>query len=207
MMLRSVELKNFGCFGERSFEFRRGLNLVAGPNESGKSTLLEAIPAVLFGVCDKKRFRPWGQPELCAATLVLEKNDRTLKIERDILTDEVVLTEVDGFHQPLYRFEGHVPPGGRSPEQAEYLGKVGRFFGLAREEEFRASLLFGQGSPVGAEEMGTNLKTLLFGAGQGDPERVLRSLETDLLLLTRENPSGGKPAPGPGAGAAPEKAR
>ena len=188
MMLRSVELKHFGCFGERSFEFRRGLNLVAGRNESGKSTLLEAIPAVLFGVRDKKRFRPWGQSEQCAATLVLEKDDRTLRIERDILSDQVVLTELDGFHQPLYRLGGHVPRGGRSPEQVEYLEKVAEFFGLAGEEEFRATLLFNPGSPASTEEMGTNIKALLFGTRQGDPEGVLRSLEKDLLSLTRENP-------------------
>jgi DNA repair exonuclease SbcCD ATPase subunit len=190
MMLRSLELRCFGCFGERSFEFRRGLNLVTGPNESGKSTLLEAIPAVLFGVRNKERFRPWGRPDQCAAALVMEIDDRTLRVERDILSDQVVLTELDGFHQPLYRFEGPAPPGGCSSEQAEYLEKVAGLFGLTREEEFRATLFFGQGSPTLSEGMGRSIKALLFGAGQGKPELVLRSLEKDLLSLTSENPWG-----------------
>ena len=61
MILRSLELKHFGKFAERSFEFRRGLNLVVGPNEAGKSTLIETVPAVLFGVRNKERFKPWGR--------------------------------------------------------------------------------------------------------------------------------------------------
>jgi len=49
MILRSIELESFGRFRGQTVEFRRGLNLVIGPNEAGKSTIAEAVPAVLFG--------------------------------------------------------------------------------------------------------------------------------------------------------------
>ncbi len=78
MILRSLELKHFGKFGERTFDFRRGMNLVLGPNEAGKSTIMEAIPAVLFGVRDKDRFKPWGRQGSSEAALVLEGRSGTI---------------------------------------------------------------------------------------------------------------------------------
>jgi hypothetical protein len=190
MILRSLELKHFGLFGERTFEFRRGLNLVSGPNETGKSTLMEAVPAVLFGVPDKDRFRPWGKPEQCGAALIMETGDRTLRIERDILADRVTLTELDGFHQTLYRFEGCVPPGVSSPQKTEYREKLAEVFAVAEETLFRTSFFFDHGSLERPEGMGKKLRALLSGVVPVGPVRVLQSLEGDYLALTRENPWG-----------------
>jgi exonuclease SbcC len=38
----------FGCFPEKEVRFQRGLNVVLGPNEAGKSTLFEALRNVLL---------------------------------------------------------------------------------------------------------------------------------------------------------------
>ncbi len=43
MFLQSLKLKNFRCYEDAEINFRRGLNVVLGPNASGKTTLLEAI--------------------------------------------------------------------------------------------------------------------------------------------------------------------
>ncbi len=192
MILRSLELKHFGKFGEKTFEFRRGMNLVIGPNEAGKSTLMEAIPAVLFGVRNKERFKPWGRQGSCEAALVLEDRGRTLRIERNILTDRVSLEEKDDLYHTLYSFEGKVAPQGRSSERVEYLEQLSRLFGIADEDIFRASLFFGQGSL----EIGNNgglaakIKTLLSGFVEVDYDRVLESLHEDFFAITRKNPWG-----------------
>ena len=49
MLLDKLEVRGFGCFQDREFTFSEGLNVVIGPNESGKSTLQQAIGAALFG--------------------------------------------------------------------------------------------------------------------------------------------------------------
>ena len=49
MRLERVRLKTFGCFQQRDFELHNGINLIFGPNFSGKSTLVNAIFFTLTG--------------------------------------------------------------------------------------------------------------------------------------------------------------
>lgn len=49
MQLERIRLKTFGCFQQRDFELRKGINLIFGPNFSGKSTLVNAIFFTLTG--------------------------------------------------------------------------------------------------------------------------------------------------------------
>ncbi len=49
MRLERVRLKTFGCFQQQDFELHSGINLVFGPNFSGKSTLVNAIFFTLTG--------------------------------------------------------------------------------------------------------------------------------------------------------------
>ncbi|OHB24786.1 MAG: hypothetical protein A2X84_02050 [Desulfuromonadaceae bacterium GWC2_58_13] len=192
MILRSLELKHFGKFAERTFEFRRGMNLVTGPNEAGKSTLMEAIPAVLFGVRNKERFKPWGRNGGSSVALVLEGRNRTVRIERDILSDLVRLTEHDDLYHELFQFEGKVAPNGRSSERGEYYEQLARLFGIAEEDVFRASLFFGQGylDVPGQSAMTAKIKGLLSGFVEVDYDKVLESLNEDLFAVTRVSPWG-----------------
>jgi len=94
MILRSIELENFGRFRGRTIEFRRGMNLVIGHNEAGKSTIAAAVPAVLFGTDHLERFKPWGR-NACSAVLFFEGQGRTVQVRRNLVTDEVELVEKD----------------------------------------------------------------------------------------------------------------
>lgn len=47
--MERVRLKTFGCFQQRDFELSKGINLIFGPNFSGKSTLVNAIFFTLTG--------------------------------------------------------------------------------------------------------------------------------------------------------------
>ncbi len=192
MILRSLELKHFGKFGDRNFEFRRGFNLVVGPNESGKSTMMEAIPAVIFGLRNKDRFRPWGREGSSEAALSLEIGAVTVRIERDILSDRVQLLERDDLHQVLYQFEGKASPQGRSSERAEYGDQLSRLLAVADEDLFRASLFFAQGDLEITDRNGLagRLKALLTGFGEVDYDRVLNALSSDYFNITRHNPWG-----------------
>jgi len=49
MRLERIRLKTFGCFQQQDFELHQGINLIFGPNFSGKSTLVNAIFFTLTG--------------------------------------------------------------------------------------------------------------------------------------------------------------
>ncbi|HZK24981.1 MAG TPA: AAA family ATPase [Oscillospiraceae bacterium] len=48
MILNTVKLSPFGGINGREVQFKPGLNVVVGPNEAGKSTMVNALFAVLF---------------------------------------------------------------------------------------------------------------------------------------------------------------
>ena len=63
--LLRLRLSDFCRFETLDLSFSPGLNLIRGPNESGKSTLVEAILAALFekptaGSAAVRAFRRWG---------------------------------------------------------------------------------------------------------------------------------------------------
>lgn len=58
MYISDVIIKNFRCFGEEgiAIRFNRGLNVLVGENDSGKSAVLDAIRIVL-GTTDQSWYR------------------------------------------------------------------------------------------------------------------------------------------------------
>lgn len=57
MYLQSISLHNFRCFGEKeTVSFRKGLNVLVGENDSGKSAIMDAIRIVL-GSTDQSWYR------------------------------------------------------------------------------------------------------------------------------------------------------
>jgi len=50
MNITKVIIENYKCFGKFSFEPNKGLNLLVGDNDAGKSTILEAIHLALTGM-------------------------------------------------------------------------------------------------------------------------------------------------------------
>lgn len=48
MIIRKVRLAPFGAVTDKTYHFKKGLNVLVGPNEAGKSTLINAIYAALF---------------------------------------------------------------------------------------------------------------------------------------------------------------
>ncbi|PNU21091.1 hypothetical protein C2E25_03405 [Geothermobacter hydrogeniphilus] len=192
MILRSIDLEAFGRFSRRCFEFRRGLNLVLGPNEAGKSTLMEAVPAILFGVRDKKRYLPWGRGGACRGALQFELDGGSVRVQRDLMTDEVGLEWADQLYQTRRQVSGKASPRGRSLEKKAYLLELQELLGFRDADLFRATLFFGQGDldlDFG-KSLSERIKTLLSGSAEIDYDQVLDDLRETLFSVTRENPWG-----------------
>lgn len=80
MQLNHIDLLGFRQLVNRSFDFKPGLNLVYGPNEAGKSTLMEAVAIMLYGFFDSGRIsskerdalnqnKPWSYTGAFGGTL------------------------------------------------------------------------------------------------------------------------------------------
>lgn len=190
MILRSVELENFGKFRGRTIEFRRGMNLVIGPNEAGKSTLAEAVPAVLFGTDRLERFKSWGR-SACAATLYFEGQGRTIQVKRNLITDDVELVEKDDLYHVLSQFSGRVPLRGRNSICREYRELLESLLGVSEERLFRATYFFGHHPQEwSGDELAQKLRTLVSGTAEADYATILDDLLDEHFQLTRNNPWG-----------------
>jgi len=190
MILRSIEMESFGRFHGQTIEFRRGMNLVIGPNEAGKSTIAEAVPAVLFGTDRLERYKPWGR-NACSASLFFEGGGRTIQIKRNLVTDEVELVERDDLYQPLSQFSGKAPLRGRSSSCREYRELLESLLGVADEKLFRATYFFGhQPQEWTGDELAQKIRTLVSGTAEVDYADVLDRLLDEHFNLTRSNPWG-----------------
>ncbi|MRN38562.1 hypothetical protein CRG49_002015 [Neisseria sp. N95_16] len=64
-MLKSLKLTNFRQHRNVNLQFTEGVTVIKGLNESGKSTIFEAISFALFGVraCRNNDITTWGEPQ------------------------------------------------------------------------------------------------------------------------------------------------
>lgn len=95
MKIRKVQVGSFGRFQNLSLEFGDGLNIIYGPNEAGKSTLLRFIQGMLFGLQkpgaarrqplpELERLSPWDGSSPRGVLLYRLDNGATYRVERDL---------------------------------------------------------------------------------------------------------------------------
>lgn len=84
-MVTDVRLQNFRSYKDSSFELSKGVNIIVGPNASGKTNLLEALLVLARGVSYRARDpeliksgKPWARLDAN-----LENGRRTVKIMAD----------------------------------------------------------------------------------------------------------------------------
>ncbi len=95
-MLDSIRLQNFRSYLDESFEFGDGVNIIVGPNASGKTNLLEAVLVTAHGgsfrAKDTELVRlgsPWARLDALTSD-----GERVVKLEKDDTTKKSF--EIDG---------------------------------------------------------------------------------------------------------------
>jgi DNA repair exonuclease SbcCD ATPase subunit len=99
--LSRIELPGFGCLSSFDCELAPGLNLFFGDNEAGKSTLQQAICAMLYGFFEGERalkdesaryerFRPWAGGVYRGALAYELEDGRRFEVRRDFSTTDIV---------------------------------------------------------------------------------------------------------------------
>src|SRR5678815_3283195 len=144
MRFERVQIEGFGPIQgfEATFEPQR-LNLIIGPNESGKSSLSTALCTVLFGFGsheEEQRAKPWESARH-RATLVFAAGDGRFRMRRDFGTHEVTVERLGakGEHVEAILFQGAANPRGRGPEVEQYDTLLRSWFGFTEARLFRES--------------------------------------------------------------------
>lgn len=95
MRINRLFLESFGRFKDTSVEFKDGINIVHGDNESGKSTLHSFIDGIFYGFLkpnsrttiylpNHEKYRPWDDVNY-KGSLEIEREGRRLEISRNFL--------------------------------------------------------------------------------------------------------------------------
>lgn len=93
MIIKDIQLTNFGKFNHKSLPLEPGLNIIYGENEAGKTTLHTFIRGMLFGI-EKQRgkasgkdlyskYEPWDNPSNYQGMMRIENDGVTYRIERN----------------------------------------------------------------------------------------------------------------------------
>lgn len=87
MKILSCQVHNFASYKQLEFDFSgQGLTLIAGPTGSGKSTLCDVLPWVLFGKTAKggsvDEVRTWGEMGITTGVLNIQVRQDTATITR-----------------------------------------------------------------------------------------------------------------------------
>ena len=109
MIIKELNLKNFGKFSGETLSFCDGLNVIYGANEAGKTTVYHGLGALLFGL-EKQRGRgakndlytacqPWENKTWYEGSLRFESGGKIFYLERNFYHHEKqarLVCETDG---------------------------------------------------------------------------------------------------------------
>ena len=127
-MITSLRLQNFRSYRDSSFEFDDGVNIVVGPNATGKTNLLEAIIVLAKGGSAKNKDLELIRHRAAWTRLdgLFENQTRTLKIqtmgdklEKSFILDQKPLKRLrlDSTLPVVYFEPNHLNMITRGPEQ------------------------------------------------------------------------------------------
>ncbi len=165
--------------------------VVRGDNESGKSTLMEAIVATIFGFSnarDEEARRPWAEHDLYSCAIALRMDDSSLlEIGRNFQTHDVRVRQAKDDNITTL-FSGKASPRSRSADTKHYVDLLHERLNLAEASLFESSVFVRQEQL--ATEFGEGMRRVVSGSGGADYERSLNALQEHFFQLTKTNPWG-----------------
>ncbi|MDI7251204.1 MAG: AAA family ATPase, partial [Actinomycetota bacterium] len=179
MLIEEISLRHFKRFREASFDLREGVNVVRGPNESGKSTLLQAMLAALFWRVDSTRREvresvTWGESGGMRVELRGRVNGNIFHLVKDFSTRRAELSW----------------DGERETDPARIQERLREWLGVGSEAAFRATAGIRQNEVAdiaeGGKELGESLQAAVGGL-EGGPGavRAREAMERELGDLLR----------------------
>ena len=105
MIIKSIEMLDFGKFHNKKIQLQKGINLIYGENESGKSTAFAFIDAVFYGFSrdslkrrmysdEREKYRPWNSVNY-SGIIEVEDGNSNYYIYRDFEKDSLEFINTD----------------------------------------------------------------------------------------------------------------
>lgn len=98
MIIKTLILKSFGKFQNTTIELKKGINVISGENESGKSTIHQFIEGMFYGfykqnIKNKKiseayeKYYPWDNIKDYSGVMIIN-DGRDIRIERNFMKNQ-----------------------------------------------------------------------------------------------------------------------
>ncbi len=182
MKLLSLHAERFAGLTDQKVDFRDGINLFYGENESGKSSLCECLIFLFYGLENKAqriRFIPWDA-DSASASAVLEKDGRVYRAERSVSR-----AGLDS-HRIIDTASGEIAFAGQD---------IWEVFLQIPQVLYRRSAFIGQGdSPkIDGRPMESAIENLLISADETvDTQKAIKRLDDARIPLLYKRKNGGR---------------
>ncbi len=190
VLLKRLMLEGFGRF-RRPVEvcFSPGINYMVADNESGKSSLVSGLLAVIFGMPQlsnpadfgQGRFRNWEGARSFRGELEFEIDRAIYRIDRDFETNRISFSCEEGGRTVPLATGVHNPRAMRRNEA--YEDQLDEILRVGHREAFEAIFCVTQPTPE-VQRLGQSVQEVLSGGGTGFAP-VLEGLANRLQELTR----------------------
>lgn len=189
MYIENIKIGNFGKLSNREFDLSRGVNILEGRNESGKSTLCEFIKFVFYGLSNKslggemserKRHISWKTND-ASGSIVLNCGANRYRIERSMIAhgagykDEITVVELE---------TGSVLAGIKNPGE--------HFFGVP-EEVFTRTVYIRQneGAYFNGGDIGQAVENIFYSADESiNTDKALKKLDEARVMIRHKKNTG-----------------
>ncbi len=146
LKIKSLKIKGFGKFHDCQVNFTDGINVVFGPNESGKTTLYRFILSGLGGLSEDElaRYKPWNLDEFGGSLIVERDTEEEIAIQQPLLDRRYVesislLSDEEDVIELLKTDETIIARLKNKMAQLEEAERISTF--LRRQPEFEEKLL------------------------------------------------------------------
>jgi len=173
VILRQLRVRRFKGVANETFTFAPGLNVIRGPNESGKTTLMEALFAgLLMNPAQPppdfaELARSWGEQRLGELILEFEADGGAYLLRKDLEAGTALLQRQD---------RPQTVEGAREIQQ-----RIFDWLGLPGEGAFRSTAFVGQGELARVTDdrrlIGARLSRVLTGGGTEGVDGAVRWLD------------------------------
>lgn len=200
MIIEKINIDYFGNITKRSFELSKGLNIIEGDNESGKSTVAAFIKFIFYGLSaksrdgeinERERYINWNSGA-AAGSLVVYTSKSRFRIERAMIV--AGQKNEGGVIKKNYREAVQVIDlQNNSPIK---LGiSPGEYFFGVDEELFSGTSFVSQsgGTRINSGKLSGALENILFSDNNDiSIEKALKKLDSARVYLLHKNGAGGK---------------